>query len=122
MCKAKKLLLISFCCLNIQAFASDIYNPLNGQITIPQVSVGSDIYTKVVVTLGGVVGVYGGTSLYNYDFYSLSTGVLTIPQVSISGSSTTYSNVAVTIGNVISFGQILINPSAVTTSTISGSI
>ena len=91
--------------LTLNCWAIDTYNPSNGQLTIPTVLVGNNIYTNVVVTVSSVVAVNGGKQTAFWDTYNSSTGQLTIPSVSVGANS--YYNAVATIGNILSIGGIL---------------
>ena len=80
----------------------DSYNSLTNQLTIPLVSVGTDKYQKVVVTLGKVISVGTAPANIAYDSYNGATGQLTIPVVTVG--SVTYYNVVSYIVDVVSVG------------------
>jgi hypothetical protein len=85
--------------------ACDVYNLADGTMSIPQVVVGDQVYTNVVVALTGANVISIGKDSLNpaaakFDFYDRRTGQLTIPCVVVGG--TTYSNIVTTINAVIS--------------------
>jgi hypothetical protein len=82
------------------AHATDTYD--GNHLTLSQVVVGGTTYTNVVITVGSVIGVAGGTPTANFDTYDSATGLLAIPSVQAYGS--TYTNVTITVGSVISVG------------------
>ena len=99
----KKLLIsISLLVSFVQAWAVDTYNPENGQLTIPTVLVGDIAYSNVVITVGKVLTIKGGTPVGNKDNYDLTSNVLLIPSVLVG--ATTYTNVAINVDNVLSVG------------------
>jgi len=99
----KKILLsISLIFSFAQVWASDTYNPVNGQLTIPIVRVGSTNYTNVVITVGKVLSVGTNPTPYAVDFYQAATNQLIIPIVNVG--SNTFNNVVVNVGSVISIG------------------
>ncbi|MFA6313058.1 MAG: hypothetical protein WCV99_20085 [Sterolibacterium sp.] len=59
-------------------------------------------YNNVVITVGSVVSVGGGTPLASFDSYNGSNNQLTIPSVRVNGAI--YTNVVVTVGNLVSVG------------------
>ena len=97
------------------AFANDTFNPVNGQLTIPSVSVGSTVYTNVVITVGQVLSVGTAPAIGPNDTYNSSNGTLKIPIVNVSGQL--YYNVVITLGSVINIG-----PSSSQTFTIAGNV
>ena len=97
-----KLFAICFFLLSISSYANDNFNPVNGQVTIPSVSVGSTVYTNVVITVGQVLSVGTAPAIGPNDTYNSSNGTLKIPIVNVSGQL--YYNVVVTLGSVINVG------------------
>ncbi len=57
-----KLFLALLVFLSPTAYATDTYNHLNNQLTIPAVVLGDTIYRDVVITVGPILTV-GGSSL-----------------------------------------------------------
>ena len=99
----KKLLsLIFFLVVLIPAGAVDTYNPANGQLNIPFVTVGDTTYTNVIVSVGKVISVGSAPGFGSNDYYDLINGQLTIPSVSLGAE--TYYNVVATLEKVISVG------------------
>ena len=84
------------------AWGTDTYDAETNRLTIPSVLLGDTVYSNVVITVGRVLSVSGGTLAANYDVYDGDTNVLTIPSVNAYGAN--YSNVAITPGQVISVG------------------
>ena len=110
-----KLFAICFFLLSISSYANDNFNPVNGQVTIPSVSVGSTVYTNVVITVGQVLSVGTAPAIGPNDTYNSSNGTLKIPIVNVSGQL--YYNVVITLGSVINVG-----PSSSQTFTIAGNV
>jgi hypothetical protein len=91
-------------------YATDTYNHVNNQLTIPAVVVGEIIYRDVVITVGPILTV-GGSSLdskypakpsTSYDSYDPYKNQLTIPSVSAYGF--VYYDVVINVGTVLSVG------------------
>ena len=98
-----KITLIGTLLLMAQAcWAADTYNPANNQLTIQSVSAGGTVYNDVVVTVGGIVRLDGGTPSGSVDFYDPATNQLSIPSVLVNG--TTYTNVVISVGQIVSVG------------------
>ena len=110
-----KLFAICFFLLSISSYANDNFNPVNGQVTIPSVSVGSTVYTNVVITVGQVLSIGTAPAIGPNDSYNASNGTLKIPIVNVSGQL--YYNVVITLGSVINVG-----PSSSQTFTIAGNV
>ncbi len=106
-------LLFLFCAWT--SFAVDLFNSENGQLTIPSVSVGSIVYTNVVITVGQVLSIGSAPAIGANDSYNASNGTLKIPIVNVSGQL--YYNVVITLGSVINVG-----PSSSQTFTIAGNV
>jgi hypothetical protein len=85
------------------AGAIDVYNPSNNQLAVAQVSVGSSVYTNVVVSLAGVVSVGSMPAMGTMDSYNPQTQQLTIPAVIVG--NLTFHNVVVNVAGVVSVGQ-----------------
>ncbi|MDE1943221.1 MAG: DUF3443 family protein [Betaproteobacteria bacterium] len=77
------------------AWATDTFNTSTQTLTIPDVVLGSDVYTNVVVRLGNVLALGGGPPYGTCDSYAPATNQLTIPSVQVNG--TTYTNVLITV-------------------------
>ena len=86
-----------------QAWAVDTYNPTNGQLTIPTVVVGTNVYTNVVIQVGNILSVGSSPANGAIDSYNASNGQLTIPSVLVG--ALIYYNVTVTVGGVLSIGN-----------------
>lgn len=98
-----KKLLIGLLLLTAQAcWAADTYDPANNQLTIQSVSAGGTVYNDVVVTVGGIVRLDGGTPSGSFDIYDFATNQLSIPSVLVNG--TTYTNVVISVGQIVSVG------------------
>ncbi len=72
------------------------YDTLSGRLTVPVVDVGNIRYYNVVATIGSVVspGQVGGADTYDGN-------QLTIPYVQVGPAGSVYSDVIVTLGNVV---------------------
>jgi hypothetical protein len=90
------------CLIASKAWAIDVYTPSNNQLAVAQVSVGSSIYSNVVVTVGGVVSVGAMPAMGSIDSYNPQTQQLTIPTVIVG--NLTFNNVVVTVASVVSVG------------------
>jgi hypothetical protein len=76
---------------------ADTYS--GGELTVPSVQVGADVYTGVV-TVGRIVSVAGGMPNASEDIYNPANGELSIPAVVAGGK--VYTNVTITVGSIIS--------------------
>lgn len=93
------------------AYATDTYNPVNGQLTIPAVVLGNTVYKDVVITIGPILTVGGSNQDSNYpakpsttpDSYDPYKNQLTIPNVSAYGF--VYYDVVINVGTVLSVGS-----------------
>ena len=106
-----KNLFLLFALLASNVYATDTYNPANGQLTIPAVVLGNTIYKDVVITIGPILTV-GGSSLDSKypakpsttpDTYDPYKNQLTIPNVSAYGF--VYYDVVINVGVVLSVGS-----------------
>ena len=79
--------------------AADRYNPVNNQLTIPQVAVGETVYKDVVITVGSIIKVVGGLSVNTFDSYNPKNNQLTIPLVYVGDLQ--YTNVIINVGNIL---------------------
>jgi hypothetical protein len=118
-------ILLSVCSITL-CFATDTYDSSTGILSIPLLNVGGTTgkyYTNVQVTIGSVLAVNSATGpTPGYDTYNSSTNQLAIPFVTVSGVS--YSNVYITIGQVLYVGGTCASVStcaASTTSSVSSS-
>ena len=93
------------------AYATDTYNHVNNQLTIPAVVLENTVYKNVVITVGPILTV-GGSSLDSKypakpsttaDSYDPYKNQLTIPSVNAYGF--TYYDVVVNVGVVLSVGS-----------------
>ena len=88
--------------------ATDTYNNVNNQLTIPAVIVGNILYRDVVITVGPILTVGGSNQDSKYvpkpsitfDSYDPYKNQLTIPNVSAYGF--VYYDVVVNVGTVLS--------------------
>jgi para-nitrobenzyl esterase len=84
---------------------ADTYNPANKQLTAATVTIGSAIYSNMVVTVGSIVTAPTGTSANgSADIYNPGNGHLTIPSVRVE--THTYYNAVVTVAGLISIGSV----------------
>lgn len=97
------VLLLPLAGLN-SAWAADVYNPGNNQLTIPSVEVSGTTYNNVVVTVGSVLRVLGGAPNNALDVYNPTNKQLNIPSVQVG--NVTYTNVVITVGQVLSVGGV----------------
>lgn len=95
------LLCTSFAWSNV--WAVDTYNPINNQLIIPIVQVGSTFYKNVVITVGSILRVSAGLAVGEIDLYDPNSNQLTIPSVVVG--SITYNNVVITVDSVVSVGS-----------------
>jgi hypothetical protein len=87
---------------------ADSYNPANGQLTIPNVTVvggalDGQSFCNAVVTPGSVVAENGELPQIPEDAYNPANQRLNIPAVTVLGNPFVYTNVAITVANVLSF-------------------
>jgi subtilisin family serine protease len=106
-----RLLVSAFALLTFNANATDTYNHLNNQLSIPAVILGDTVYRDVVITVGELLTV-GGTSSdpkysakpsSSFDTYDPVTNRLTIPNVNAFG--VIYHDVVITVGKVVAVGS-----------------
>jgi len=103
-----RLLILAFALLTFNASATDTYNQLNNQLSIPTVILGDTVYRDVVITVGEVLTVGGISSDPKYlakpsstpDTYDPITNRLTIPNVNAFGLI--YHDVVITVDKVLS--------------------
>ncbi len=92
-------------------YATDTYNHVNNQLTIPAVVLGETIYRDVVITVGPVLTVGGSNLDSKYlakpastmDSYDPYKNQLTIPSVNAYGF--VYYDVVVNVGSVLEVGS-----------------
>lgn len=123
-------LLLAF--VTSSAYATDTYNHLNNQLTIPAVVLGNTVYKDVVITVGPVLTVGGSNQDPKYpakpsttaDSYDPYKNQLSIPSVNAYGF--VYYDVVVNVDTVLSVGSsspvIPPMPSIIKTSSISSAI
>jgi hypothetical protein len=108
-----RFVLSLFAFLTFSANATDTYNQLNNQLSIPAVILGDTVYRDVVITVGEVL-IVGGTSSdpkylakpdSSFDTYDPATNRLTIPNVKAFGI--VYHDVVITVDKVIAVGEAL---------------
>ena len=93
------------------AYATDTYNHVNNQLTIPAVVLENTVYKNVVITVGPILTVGGSSLDLKYpakpsttsDSYDPYKNQLTIPSVNAYGF--TYYDVVVNVGVVLSVGS-----------------
>jgi hypothetical protein len=101
--KGLKLILILFSFYFIrECWAADTYNPVSNQLAIPSVDVSGILYNNVLITVGNVVSIGGGSPSSTHDSYNPKLNQLHIPSVQVG--SETYTNVVITVGKVLSVG------------------
>ena len=107
----KNLLLSFLTVLASNVYATDTYNHINNELTIPAVVLGDIVYKDVVITVGPILAV-GGSNLDSkypakpsttYDSYDPYKNQLTIPNVNAYGF--VYYDVIVNVGTVLSVGS-----------------
>lgn len=96
-----KKLLIGLLLLTAQAcWAAVTYNPSNNQLTIPAIYVAGITYNDVVITVGSVIRIDGGSASDSVDYFNPTTNQLFISSVDVNGR--TFTNVLISVGQVIS--------------------
>jgi hypothetical protein len=111
MAKFYRLLASVLVFLTFNANATDTYNHLNNQLSIPAVILGDTVYRDVVITVGEVLTVGGSSNDSKYpakpsttfDTYDPVTNRLTIPNVNAFGI--VYHDVIITVDRVVSVGS-----------------
>jgi hypothetical protein len=111
MAKFYRLLASVLVFLTFNANATDTYNHLNNQLSIPAVILGNTVYRDVVITVREVLTVGGSSNDSKYsakpssifDTYDPVTNRLTIPNVIAFGI--VYHDVIVTVDKVVSVGS-----------------
>jgi len=98
----KKFLIGLSLLLTQASWAADTYDPSSNQLSIPRVELLSTTYFDVVVKVGDVLRIDGGTPSRSIDLYDPVTNQLTIPSVVANG--VTFTNVLVSVGQVIGVG------------------
>jgi len=98
----KKITLFAALFVSCSCWAADTFNAVTGQLTIQSVSASGTIYNNVVITVGSVIDVRGGSPTGNIDIYDPITNQLSIPSVVANG--TTYTNVVISVGQIVSVG------------------
>ena len=102
-----KPLSISLICLGISfhAIATDSYDQVNNELTIPKVQVGTTLYKDVKIKVGVVLSLGNVKATEVFDVYDNTKNQLLIASVTVG--STTYNNVVVTVGHVLEVGGII---------------
>lgn len=98
----KKILIGLSLAMSQACWAADTYNPATNQLSIPSVDVSGTTYNDVVITVGGVIRIDGGTPSGSVDVYNPASNQLSIPSVNVNGQ--TYTNVVISVGQVVSVG------------------
>jgi hypothetical protein len=98
----KKIIALFLSILSIPCFAIDVYDFSTNQLTIQSVDVSGTTYKNVVITVGGVIGIIGGSPNGSSDSYNPMANQLSIPSVLVNGS--TYTNVVISVGQIVSVG------------------
>jgi hypothetical protein len=82
----------------------DIYNA--GVLSIPTLTIGTETYADVVVTVGSIISgpIIGSTPLGTADSFDTTKQLLTIPTVKVG--TTDYFNVVVKVSDVVSIGSV----------------
>jgi hypothetical protein len=89
----------------VGASAQDTYNPSTGQLSIPLMYVGIDLYENVVVNVGSIVSAPSMTTPAGpYDTYDPVAGQLSVPSVLVGDKE--YTNVVVTVAKLDSIGAV----------------
>jgi hypothetical protein len=99
---AKAVLCASALYLSAPAWAIDVFDTETGHLRVPLVSAFGKTYRDVVIQIGNVVAINGGSELYSYDRYDPATNQLTVPSVIAFGA--TYTNVVITVSQVLEVG------------------
>ena len=82
--------------------AADRFNPINNQLTIPQVVVEDTVYTNVVITVAKVISLNGGVPVNNFDTFNVQNNQLSIPLVYVGDVE--YTNVVINVGEILKVG------------------
>jgi kexin len=83
-------------------WAADTYIPVSNQLAIPSVDVSGILYNNVLITVGNIVSIGGGSPSSTHDSYNPILNQLHIPSVQVG--SETYTNVVITVAKVLSIG------------------
>jgi len=108
----KKLLSIFLIFFISNVFSQDIYNSSNNQLLISSVFSGINSYNNVLITVGKVLTISdsssnsnnANTNIFLQDIYDPNTNQLNIQSVLVG--NTTYTNVVITVGNVLNIGSV----------------
>jgi hypothetical protein len=87
-----------------KVWAADTYNPINNQLSIPAVEVNGTIYRDVVITVGEILSLSGGSPKKDIDIYDVLTEQLSISSVYVG--NLIYNNVQIKIGSIVLVGGI----------------
>jgi uncharacterized repeat protein (TIGR03803 family) len=85
----------------LTAHATDRYDPVSGQLTIPAMQVGTASYANLVVTPAKVVSILGSVPIGSVDRYDPANNQLHIPSVVVGGTAA-YDNVVIDVGSLVS--------------------
>lgn len=102
-CRTLALACLGLLALTMPAWAVDVYDASTGQLTVPVVRAYGNLYRDVVVEVGEVLAVEGGSVKDPVDRYDANTNQLFIPSVRALGQI--YTNVRVTVKNVLKVGS-----------------
>jgi hypothetical protein len=96
-----KVLLLAFgLAVSVNAHAADTYDTTTGVLTIPLLVIGNTAFFNVRITIGGLVGVTGGTAVNAYDTFS--GGQLSIPSLQLGAN--VFTNVVIRVGTILGIG------------------
>lgn len=98
----KIVVILVWMCSSIDVWAADSYNLINNQLSIPAVEVNGTIYRDVVITVGDILTLRGGSPKKDIDTYDISNGQLSISSVYVG--NLIYNNVQIKIGSILSVG------------------
>jgi hypothetical protein len=86
------------------AYGTDSYIPATRQLRIPTITIGSAIYSNMVVTVGSLIsGPTGSSPIGSADSYDPASGHITVPAVTL-GAATFY-NVVAQVTGLVSIGS-----------------
>ena len=96
------IIILFFGLFSNSSFAIDTFDLNTGKLTLQSVSVGSSVYSNVIVTVGNVNSIGNAPATGSNDTFNLTDGSLNIPTVLVGGSI--YNNVNITLGSITSVG------------------
>ncbi len=103
------LLVVGLDCVTAAGQSVPSYDSASNQVSLPSLLVNGVTYPAVVVTVGGLVGVGGGTPQGTISTYDATLNQATLPSVVVDGRDT-YANVVFTPGQLISIGTPELTP------------